>query len=118
MGLKKEEIDSLVRSAYKKTEVTTEQLKDILKPNLKTQLENAKKEVKRIEKLIEEDNEPKVGDWGRFWDDGHNKKIISKLINIYDDPYDRYETEIGYAFEFFEKITNPELIKLLEDESK
>lgn len=102
-----------------KTKVTLTELKNILQytNTLQQQLEKAKSEVERIEKLIEEESKPKVGDWGKFWDDGNNgNKIISKLRNIYDDPFDRYETEIEYTFECFEKITNQKLIELLENE--
>lgn len=101
----------------KNTEVTIEQLKDILKPNLQKQLENAKKYVERIEKLIMEENSSKIGEWCRFWDDDKSDLCIGRLRFIYDTHTYKYLTS-NVKFENCEKITNPELIKLLEDESK
>lgn len=103
-------------SSSTKTEVTIDQLKEILKPNLQTQLENAKKEVERIEKLIEEENKPKAGDWCIFWDNDKSNLCISKLWYICHNTAEYHSPESHYKN--CEKITNPELIKLLEDESK
>lgn len=100
-----------------KTEVTIEQLKEIIKPDLQTKLENAKKEVERIEKLIEEENKPKVGDWCKLWEDDKSNACIGKLRYINHDGQYKYQTS-ETMFLHCEKITNPELIKLLEDESK
>jgi len=85
--------------------------------NLKTQLENVKKEVERIEKLIQEENKPKVGDWCKFWDNGKSNVCIGKLRLILKTAGYKYQTS-NSTFKNCKKITNPELIKLLENESK
>lgn len=99
------------------TEVTIEQLKEIIKPNLQAQLENIKKEIERIEKLIMEENKPKVGDWCKFLDDDKSKICVSKLRYINHGAKHKYHTHESY-YKNCKKITNPELIKLLEYESK
>lgn len=70
-------------------------------------------EVKRLKKAIEE-NKPKIGDWCYFYDNTNkSSKVIGKLSEI---------TALYYTGDFnfhrCEKITNPELIKLLEQEIK
>lgn len=82
-----------------KTEVTIDQLKQIIKPmgTLQQQLQKAEAEVKRLQYLIEEENKPKVGDW---------------VIN--DNQF--YKKQLNSTCEYERKITNPELIKILENE--
>lgn len=90
-----------------KQEVTIEQLKEILQPmelSLTGQLQKAEAEVKRLQSLIEEENKPKVGDWVRRKDN-----CIWKIRDEYDIN--------THLLKDCKKITNPELIKLIEDET-
>lgn len=84
--------------------------------SLEQQLEKAKAEVKRLEEEIES-NKPKVGDWCKFWDENELEFCLSQLDYITEeDEVDFYATITGSYYTSAEKITNPELIKLLEDE--
>ena len=79
---------------------------------LEQQLEKAKAEVARLEKEIE-NNKIKVGDWGKFWDtkgDFVIGKFERNIFGIY--------MVSGKTFLNCEKITNPQLIELLEKEMK
>jgi anion-transporting ArsA/GET3 family ATPase len=86
-----------------KQEVTIKQLKEILQPmeTLQEQLEKAEAEVKRLKEAIEEEIKPKINDWV------YNKEediIYQKSYNVFN----QYE----------KKITNHQLIELLEKEIK
>lgn len=127
-----------------KTEVTIEQLKEILQPMenkeyllitedveyhnkmllsknsnlpLTEQLHKAEAEVKRLQSLIEEENTPKIGDWCKFWNVDKSNMCIGKLRCIWHADEYKYHTSAS-EYKNCEKITNAELIKLLEDESK
>lgn len=94
-----------------KQEVTIQQLKEILQPmenkeSLQQQLEKAKAEVERLEKEIE-DSRIKVGDWVR-----HNNSHVFKVKE------NMYNLGVINESKEFKKITNQQLIILLEDESK
>ena len=95
--------------SYNKTEVTINELKEIIKPigTLQQQLQKAEAEVKRLQSLIEEENKIKIGDWAL---ELHSNNIIKATEN----------SSILYlnSKEYCKKITNTELIKLLEDEIK
>lgn len=70
--------------------------------SLEQQLQKAEAELRRLKEAIEEENKPKVGDW-----------VFVKEINMF------YKRSIEYAsYKNEKKITNPELIKLLEQEIK
>lgn len=69
--------------------------------DLYQQLEKAQAEVERLQKAIEEESKPKVGDW----------VYSTSSVCLY-----KKELEIYQSHE--RKITNPQLIKLLENESK
>lgn len=88
-----------------KQEVTIHQLKEILQPmeTLQEQLQKAQLEVERLQNLIEEENKPKVGDWFK-----RGTKIF-KVDNTHCLEQLKKDVQL-------KKITNPELIKLLEDE--
>lgn len=99
----------------KRKKVTIDQLKDILKPNLQTQLENAKKEVERIQKLIEEENKPKVGDLCKFWNSDKSKFIIGKLeCEFYNDTF-KYATTLRVSYKNCEKITDEYFAKAFKN---
>ena len=75
--------------------------------SLEQQLQKAEAEVKRLQSLIEEENKIKIGDWAL---ELHSNNIIKATEN----------SSILYlnSKEYCKKITNTELIKLLEDEIK
>lgn len=79
---------------------------DIFKtePTLTEQLEKAEAEVKRLKEAIEEENKPKIGDWVC----NKGSEGILKVDEIYINHIDK-----GYH-----KITNTQLIELLEQEIK
>lgn len=89
---------------------------NIIETSITEQLQKAEAEVKRLQSLIEEENKPKIGDWCRFYDDKKTKFSISKLNKIDGDIRFSYETSTGAYYNYAEKITNKELIKLLENE--
>lgn len=72
------------------------------------------KELEEVRKKIEEQNKPKVGDWCKFWDDDTDEFLIGKFKNKFLGVY----TSSGRTFLNCEKITNPQLIELLENEMK
>lgn len=72
---------------------------------LEQQLEKAKAEVKRLEKEIE-NNKIKFGDWVT-----HNNYVFKAI-------QDKYDLHILNKRNDFKKITNPQLIELLEQEIK
>lgn len=75
---------------------------------LEQQLEKAKAEVKRLEKAIE-DSKIKDGDWCTFWNHDKSKFIIAKFQG------NKFAClTSGDYFLNCEKITNPQLIELLE----
>lgn len=93
------------------TEVTIEQLKQIIKPTLQQQLQKAEAEVKRLQSLIEEENKPKIGDWAMLWEEDEKTPVFGLITNVTD-----YFLTCNGSWEYAKKITNPELIKLLENE--
>lgn len=82
---------------------------------LKEKLSKAEAEVERLKKEIEEQKIPKAGEWCKFWDGDKDLFIISILKGIYEDnvPY-KCANDIWYKN--CEKITNPQLIELLNKE--
>lgn len=96
-------------SINNKTEVTIDQLKQIIKPmeTLQQQLQNAEAEVKRLKSLIEEENKIKIGDWALELHSNNIIKATEKSSILYLN-----------SKEYCKKITNLELIKLLEKEIK
>lgn len=85
------------------TEVTIQQLKEILQPEptLQQQLEKAKAEVERLEKEIE-DSKLKIGDW-----------VFVKELNMF---FKKSKLVSTYKNEV--KVTSQQLITLLENECK
>lgn len=72
------------------------------------------KELEEVRKEIEEQNKPKVGDWCKFWDNDTDEFVIGKYKNnIFG-----IHISSGRTFLNCEKITNPQLIELLENEMK
>ena len=112
--------DGDVNKAENKQEVTIEQLKEILKPmeTLEQQLQKAQLEVERLQKLIEEESKIKVGDVCKFWNDNKNSFVIGVVQHVCENTKLKYETIFDCQFPNAEKITNTELIKLLEQEIK
>lgn len=70
---------------------------------LQEQLQKAEAEVKRLQSLIDEENKPKVGDIGLFWDNDAPKKI-GVLGKIYDNGKDRYKMNGSTCWKNFEKL--------------
>lgn len=68
--------------------------------SLEKQLQKAEAEVKRLQSLIEEENKPKIGDW---------------VVNNYGLIWRCGELDSRHLLK---KITNKDLIKLLEQEIK
>lgn len=82
--------------------------------SLQQQLEQAEAEVNRIKELIKEESNPKVGDWCYFYDNNYKRyKAIGKLTEV-----TKYYHIGQFGFNTAEKITNPQLIELLEKETK
>lgn len=75
--------------------------------SLEQQLQKAEAEVKRLQSLIEEENNIKIGDWVKR---NYNGIEIFKADATYDYRYINSEKSL------YKKITNPELINLLENE--
>lgn len=85
------------------------------KETLKEKLAKAEAEVERLKKEIEEQKIPKAGEWCKFWDGDKDTFIMSKLKEI-DNSSLPYRCATGVWYKNCEKITNKELIKLLENE--
>ena len=76
---------------YGKTEVTIQQLKEILQPvdlTIEQQLQKAEAEVKRLKEAIEEENNIKIGDWvvnkyGVLWrySELDSKHLLTKITD-------------------------------------
>lgn len=98
-----------------KTEVTIEQLKEILQPTktLQQQLQKVEAEVKRLRSLIEEENKPKVGDWAMLWEDDEETPVFGLITDVTD-----FYLTCNGSWENGRKITNKQLIELLENESR
>lgn len=99
--------DTLVGDVIETKEHRIKELtKEILQPmgTLEQQLQKAEAEVKRLQSLIEEENKLKVGDW----------VIVKGTSTIFKVK----ATDIKYVDSRHEKITNPQLIILLEQEIK
>lgn len=80
---------------------------EIVSESLEQQLQKAEAEVKRLQSLIEEENKPKVGDWALELHSNNIIKATEKSSILYLN-----------SKEYCKKITNKELIKLLNDEIK
>lgn len=92
------------------------EIKECLKgETLEEKLAKAEAEVERLKKEIEEQKIPKVGEWCKFWDNNKDLFIVSKLKKI-DNDSTPYRCATGIWYKNCEKITNKELIKLLENE--
>lgn len=98
-------------NSERRAEKTIQQLKEILqpKPTLQQQLEKAKAEVERLEKEVKKQNEIKPGDWVRGSISGD--KQLLKMNNTHDLEYINNQS-------CYTKITNQQLITLLENECK
>lgn len=77
---------------------------EIVSESLEQQLQKAKAEVKRLEKEIKEENKIKVGDWVFIKETGTTFKAK--------------ESDLAHIGCRHRKITNPQLIELLENEIK
>lgn len=83
---------------------------EIVSETLQQQLQKAEAKVKRLREAIE-DSKIKVGDWCKFWNHDKSKFIIVKFQG------NKFACIIsGDYFLNCEKITNPQLIELLEQE--
>nr|WP_317632978.1 hypothetical protein [uncultured Flavobacterium sp.] len=102
-----------------KTKVTIQQLKEILQPTetLQEKEQRLLKELEEVRKEIEE-NKIKVGDVCKFWNDNKNSFVIGVVQHVCENTKLKYETIFDCQFPNAEKITNTELIKLLEQEIK
>ena len=99
-----------------KKEVTIQQLKEILQPmdlTLEQQLEKAEAEVKRLKEAIE-DSKIKVGDLVCYVS-VHNKKVMLFGYCEGIKNNDIYIGGLNYESKQCKKITNAELINLLEN---
>ena len=101
---------------YYKTEVTIQQLKEILQPvdlTIEQQLQKAEAEVKRLKEAIE-DSEIKVGDLVCYAS-VHNKKVM--LFGYCEDIKHNYIYIGGLNYEYKQcsKITDQELINKLNE---
>jgi hypothetical protein len=63
--------------------------------------------------LVEKSYEPKVGDFGVFWDSNEESKIYSFLCNVTVGLY-KFITEAGAPFINFRKLTKEEKQKIQE----
>lgn len=88
---------------------------EILQPmeTLQEKEQRLLKELEEVRKEIE-DSKIKVGDWCKFWDNDKDEFIIGKFQEEYEDTYVTSDTH----FYNCKKITNPQLIELLENEIK
>lgn len=68
-----------------------------------------------ISTLFEPTYEPKAGDVCMFWDYNRNDMIIGKLGGITGVKKIAFESSSRTWFKNFEKITNPEIIKLFKN---
>lgn len=112
----------------RKTEVTIEQLKIILKSNITKEnindiknnkisleylLEEAKQLVAELEQKIN-DNKPNIGDVCKFWDDDSNKFVIS-ILNDNDESLHPYMDNGYRGFANCEKITDENIINYFKN---
>lgn len=85
----------------------------LIKESLEQQLQKAEAEVKRLQSLIEEENKPKVGDWAMLWEDDEETPVFGLITDVTD-----FYLTCNGSWEYAKKITNKQLIELLENESR
>jgi hypothetical protein len=100
------------------TEITLDQLESLLIPNYQVKdvilsLDELKQQAEKLGyKLVEKPYEPKVGDFGYFWD--HENETVNSIGFIGEVFSDRFAT-CGYlAFNHFRKLTESEKQKIQE----
>jgi hypothetical protein len=100
-------------------EITLDQLETLLNPNYQVKdvilsLDELKAQAEKLGfDLVEKPYEPKVGDFGMFWDKDKESKIYSFLGNITVGLH-KFSTDEGAPFINFRKLTNEEKQKIQE----
>jgi hypothetical protein len=102
-----------------KTRITLDQLESLLLPNYQVKdvilsLDELKQQAEKLGfDLVEKPYEPKVGDFGVFWDRYEENTYYGFLINTDDSKYPMMSNNRGW-FKNFRKLTEEEKQKIQE----
>jgi hypothetical protein len=102
-----------------KTQITLDQLESLLIPNYQVKdvilsIDELKQQAEKLGfELVEKPYEPKVGDFGYFWDFNENSNNLGFITDIQIAPY-RFVRNANTPFTNFRKLTESEKQKIQE----